>query len=432
MVPDRISRVLTAYVDGELDAPQRLAVEHLLRRSSEARELLRGLQKDAERLHSLPHQTLGPDFSQQVLHTLASLKAESARRSTLTMRSQMPPWLGLATAAAAVLVVVGFRSHLYFATFQRPQPDERVAVKSLQPDPLEIAKAEITPSPAPEPSEPERLHSPLPEGKALASSAPAVASTADEKPQSEPKPPLVLTSPLRNNHVHLNDPEARLGLVFNLGDLVDQEKRQQLQRALQKGAIHAMDLRCTHTVAGMERLQIAFKSQGIRFVMDQDAQAALKLGIGKNTTFALYFEDVTAEEIVTVLQQLHSEDRAAERKRAGTGRFEGLMVNAMTREEQQKFWRLVGMDADRLDTPMPKESAGIDFRKLLANTEEGTSRSESARPGLKALDRQAMVMAFTPGHPRPISTELKRFVDQRGERRTGTLQIFLVLSSPKS
>jgi len=84
---------------------------------------------------------------------------------------------------------------------------------------------------------------------------------------------------------------------------------------------------------------------------------------------------------VTVLQQLHSEDRAAERKRAGSGRFEGLMVNAMTREEQQKFWRLFGMDAARLDTPMARESAGVDFRKLLASTEEETSRSESSRPG---------------------------------------------------
>ena len=50
--------------------------------------------------------------------------------------------------------------------------------------------------------------------------------------------------------------------------------------------------------AGVERLQKAFQAQGIQFVIDPDAQAILKLGMGKNTPFALYCEEVTAAELI--------------------------------------------------------------------------------------------------------------------------------------
>src|SRR5438105_12059838 len=114
MVPERVSRLLTAYVDGELDRRQRKLLVRLLRRSAEARELLRTLQQDAERLHSLPCPNLGPEFSEQIVHTIARRKTVSPRRLVLSMRSPMPAWLGLATAAA-VLLVVGLGSYVYFA-----------------------------------------------------------------------------------------------------------------------------------------------------------------------------------------------------------------------------------------------------------------------------------------------------------------------------
>src|SRR5437762_1113153 len=104
MIPDRISRLLSAYVDGELKPRQCRAVERLLRRSPEARELLRSLQEGATRLASLPRPTLSPEFAEQILHTIASRKLWPARRSALTAQYHVPPaWLGLATAAAVLL-----------------------------------------------------------------------------------------------------------------------------------------------------------------------------------------------------------------------------------------------------------------------------------------------------------------------------------------
>src|SRR5260370_37052381 len=110
MLPDRITRLLTAYIDGELDAQQHKVVLRLLRRSSEARELVKQLQSDTEQVRSLPCQPLSPEFSQQVLQALASHKAEAVRRSALTNSSLRPLWLGLATAAA-VLLTIGLGSY---------------------------------------------------------------------------------------------------------------------------------------------------------------------------------------------------------------------------------------------------------------------------------------------------------------------------------
>src|SRR6516162_7542036 len=121
MLSGRITRLLTAYVDGELDGQQRAALRHYLRRSAEARKLLRALQADADQLRSLPRPTLGPDFAQQVLQAIDSRNGKAPRRLALTLPSQLSGRLGLATAAAALLIVA-LGSYLYFVAANRPQP----------------------------------------------------------------------------------------------------------------------------------------------------------------------------------------------------------------------------------------------------------------------------------------------------------------------
>src|SRR5438045_1829961 len=113
MLPDRLSRLLTACIDGELDGQQRKAVLQLLRRSKQARRLLRALQQDAERLRGVPCPTLGPEFAEQVLQVIGSRAAEPSRPSTHPVRRYLPTW-GVA-AGAAVLLAVGLTTYVYFA-----------------------------------------------------------------------------------------------------------------------------------------------------------------------------------------------------------------------------------------------------------------------------------------------------------------------------
>jgi anti-sigma factor RsiW len=63
MLPERDQRLLTACVDGELGPCRRRLVRCLVRRSPEARRLLRELEQDARALRSLPPVHLDADLS---------------------------------------------------------------------------------------------------------------------------------------------------------------------------------------------------------------------------------------------------------------------------------------------------------------------------------------------------------------------------------
>src|SRR5438132_5396890 len=64
--------LLSAYVDGELTPQERKTVLRLLRRSGEARVLLRQMKEDSQKLQGLPRRT-GPDFTRRILDALARL-----------------------------------------------------------------------------------------------------------------------------------------------------------------------------------------------------------------------------------------------------------------------------------------------------------------------------------------------------------------------
>src|SRR5689334_2153121 len=112
MLSDRLSQLLTAYIDGELSARQRKAVQRLLHRSAEARALVRQMEEDARLLRGLPRRKLGPDFAQRVLGTIADRPVQLSRRARLSRVPAYPAW-GVLAAAAAVLFVVGISTYLY-------------------------------------------------------------------------------------------------------------------------------------------------------------------------------------------------------------------------------------------------------------------------------------------------------------------------------
>src|SRR5262245_34751012 len=117
MLPDRYRRLLTARVDGELSEREGRLVARLLERSEEARALFRRLEEDAARLRRLPAPPAAPDLSRNVLDAIARERVHPnlPRPRTLSRPPAYPPWAGLVTAAA-VLVVIGLSSYLYFST----------------------------------------------------------------------------------------------------------------------------------------------------------------------------------------------------------------------------------------------------------------------------------------------------------------------------
>ena len=84
MISRKLSRLLTAYVDGELNVRQRKAVRRLLRQSSRARRLYRQMKGDALVLQTLPWRELDQDLSSTILDkintTLPDIQLPAAAR----------------------------------------------------------------------------------------------------------------------------------------------------------------------------------------------------------------------------------------------------------------------------------------------------------------------------------------------------------------
>jgi hypothetical protein len=137
--------------------------------------------------------------------------------------------------------------------------------------------------------------------------------------------------------------------------------------------------------------------------MDQDARAILKLGMGPNPAFAVYCEEITVNEVVTVLEQ------AGKKYQKG---FHDLLLNAVPWEDGRKVAHCLGIDSDQLKAPLPLAP-------------------EPGKEDRKTKDRQALVVAYTPGRPRPTSPELKRFLAGRKQPRPDMTRIFIILTSSK-
>jgi len=114
MLPDRLSELLSSYLDGELNPRQRRTVERLLLRSAEARALLEDLEENVNVLRQLPRLKLGDEFSQNVMRTISQRRNYHARKLALGRRVEFPAWAGFA-AAASVLLSVFIGTYLYFS-----------------------------------------------------------------------------------------------------------------------------------------------------------------------------------------------------------------------------------------------------------------------------------------------------------------------------
>ena len=442
MLPDRYRELLTAYVDGELTTRQRKAVSRLLHRSEEARQLLEQLQQDADILRGLPRLRLDRDLSSQVLLTIHQRRLHPGRHRLAQPVPAFPVWTGMA-AAAAVLLVIGIGSYVYFA-HSLPQ-DQLANVKpgvtteketkrtlpSLPPN--AVAKVNT-------PAEPPKQEKPA---KPRESTAPEVAvKTPDNTPEvavspmKVPEPPVVETSPTMElfKPSVANPPQLLLLGVHEL----DQEKpATQLREKLQKDAAYRVELPCKDGNKAFERLQVVLKAEGIGLVIEQGAQARLKTPRLK-TNYVLYVEDLTPNEVTRLLQQLGGEDKKAEAKRRGDGQFDMVVVNQLTKDDHKELSELLGVNPTQFQPTRPAAPLGVDPRKPLSeNTADqvtailagqgGAPRPDPSKPAVKPPEHQALVMAYNPVRPRPGSAEVKRFLDSRKQPRAGAVQVLLVL-----
>jgi hypothetical protein len=208
-----------------------------------------------------------------------------------------------------------------------------------------------------------------------------------------------------------------------------------LKAELQKDSGFRVEVPCREGARTLERLQAAFKVNGITPLIEQTAQARLKQP-RLRTNFVLYAEDLTPDELAKVLHLAASEDRKAEAKKKGDGQFDGLVITRMNPADRKELEEL-GVDA----RAVPKASGplGVDPHKpvsektadQVAQALGSTGRTEAGKPAVKTPERLVLVLPYNPQRPQRGSAEVKHFLDTRKPPRTGAIQVLLVLRETK-
>lgn len=402
MRSDRMTKLLSAYVDGELNAKQKRAVHRLLRGSSEARWLLDELQGDARALRTLPIQRPNENFAERVMAAVQGAPAPDAPSRFLAYASL--------AAAACVLLAVGTSSYLYFSGGPH---STSVVMNEDEDDSDEVVKVPDKSGGTTKPPETKpRRPKPKPTTTQIVTGPPATErkpppdpTPTDPKPTEPKSTELARPIPTMDRFDLVN---PRFALTAPVRDLVQDRDRNQLRDELRKDNAFRIELLTQGNGRAFERLQAACGSQGVKLHVDAVAQARLK-NKKVATDYTILIEGLTAEECAALLEQVGRDDKNAESKRAGEGAFGKYVLLPLTGGDHEELAKLMGVDTKRLDRPAP-------------------ARSDAAKmPNTK----QGLVLSYNPVRPDPAgSKEIKAFLDARKDRRPGTLQILLVLRGP--
>lgn len=440
MIPERISQLLTAYVDGQLSRRQRRAVECLVRRSPEARQLLQQLRQDADRLRQLPKLTLNGDLAPRIQKAIVArgLKVPAA---PLPAPPTIPAWMSL-SAAAAILLAVGLASYTYFAAFHGGQHSLTVATQdqnhfSAQPrHTIANQQAVVRPDAPPAPQDPDDPATP-PTEVVNKSDPPKPPESVPDLNDSDPPSDVLATPRLLDPRMEpFEIVKPRLTFVA-LRELDQEPTVQRLMAELEKESAFRLELFCMDGAKSLDRLQAVFQAQGIRLLIDQDAQARMNQRL--KTNYVLFAEDVLPTELTAILQQLGNDDKNIAAQNPREGQFGQMLVNPLSTTDRERLAHLLGISPAQVSPIRLKAPPGVDLRQPIS---EGTVRQivdalsgdGQVRPGMnpasekKSAERLALVFSYNPVRPRPaVSKEVQQFLNQRREVRAGSLQILMVV-----
>ncbi len=416
MLPERIRQLLCAYVDGELTARQCEAVRRLLQQSPEARALLSDLQADAGKLRGLPRRAAARDLSREVMRRLGDVPAPVRVRVPALSQRTLPAWFSY-PSAAAVLAAVFFGSYFYFLPQRTNSDAPAPAWARIDSQPPAVTRVLEPTAAAPEESAPNEKNiaaTQAIEPPRLVSDAPEVETPSRvpaASPPAVPKPPKkqldgVFTTPAAKREL-FELVDGTVGVPLALCNLDQQAARQNVLRAFKPDESYRLEITSSCTVKAVDAVTKAFQAKGVRVVAD-DFVAQRSKQVRSLTDYAIFADDLTPAEVVDLLARLGMADRQADAKRMDAARFHDLVILPLTSDDHKEAARLLGSESS------PFTSAG---------------RSSGSTGSL----RQALLISYNPARPLPgASKEIKSFVEARGQRRPGTVQVFVVLRAVTS
>jgi hypothetical protein len=261
----------------------------------------------------------------------------------------------------------------------------------------------------------------------------AVEVVRNDRPELLPDPriapvdaPLTNPASIEDHHI-LQVVPGRMPLILPLHDLDQAYPKRRLREELGKDEIVRLDLFCKDATRGAELLQAALKAKGQHIIVD--AQAADRLKKKQRSEYLFYTETMTPQEVTALLEQLASDDKKVEQKKSGEGQFDNFVVAPFQAADLEKLARLLGVPATQLK-PSPRKEAGVDVRRPISES-TGPALADALSknsPSPKNGGKLTLVLPFSPAAGDPHrSSQIKQFLEKRGERKAGTTPLMLVL-----
>lgn len=399
MLSDAQRILICADATGDLPAEKRPVVERLLARSDEARGLHSALKADGDTLRQMPRLTAPQNLHDAILGRLPS----SATVATATHRKRRD-YLSTVAVAAAVFAVCAGSWWAYQISRHDAPVDEPVVHSGPATTDLIVGNKERRPSmPPPRPPE----------------SAPAIVAASPSAAVEQPKPnsPAVIVAPTGENRELASPPKTvfetvqvvppRLPGAFAIRALDQGDVHPRFLSELTRGESHRMDVFCRDAGKALDRFSAILRKRGVAVQVDSLVAEMQKRKV--RGAFALYCEDLTPEEWVSVFKTVAASDRRYEDLKPGDGAFDQLVLMPLTTADQKDLSGLLGIDP--LASPLKSKPTAADAKPADAASQT-PAKSDAPRTAKSAISLAVQPMRSSPG----ASKEIKQFVESRRDR----------------
>lgn len=424
MLPEKISRILAAAIDGELTPRQQRGVERLLRQNEEARQLYQMLKGDSGRLKALPRESLPAHFSSQVLQSVGERPAPMAQVAGRTAQKYLPMW-AIMSAAAAVMFAISLGTYLIAISVEQQKAAQIAGPSSPKTEPKPPAPAAETPTPiiannssrpAPDVAEP----LPSPRDDDLLAVDPPVELPETVEPQNDNR----LAIPF--------NPKIELFTVGmpKLPPILPVRELDRLHTAVLKESMNGqealhLDLFTRDANKSFDLIHKVLSAQGKKTFVEALAQYRLRMKL--KTNYVLYSETLSQDDVTKLFAALAVEEKKAEARK--DAQLEKLVVMPLAWTSQRTMAMLLGVEPKSI-LPKSKPAAGLDIQKPISDS-TATSLAKALaekEKAAKAKDSVLIGLSFNPIRPNPaFSKEVREFLATRKARRPGTLPVMIVV-----
>lgn len=409
MLSERVTQLLTGYVDGGLAPAERREADRVLRESEEARRLLRELQADAQALRSLSHIGPGDDFAERVLRAASEQRARPLPSRTPSAGR----WALPGAAAAALLLAAGLSVRFW--------PD-----RGQKPDGAPVAEQLVGATRLEERAEPRIAMGPpqTPAAKEIATNSPGFQLDATDKTSSSltsktaPAPPAdARPTDGKRQDLGKKDGEALppttpasardpAALQLALADLAGADGRARLVTALRRQGGGCVELCSGEHTRVFEQLRVALTARGFEVGATGHARrAALRPQAG----YVIYTESVTAEEVTAILTRLGVADRAQSQTSQGADAPGRLTLTALSPAARAQLRAVASQDEVRPHARRASPARDVDQEDRPADEARASGRAGGGAerlPMAAPFRRRAVVLPGTPAEAASAPTRI--------------------------